>query len=114
MEVPVLVLDVDEREAAKLLALIDPLAGMAEADAGVLAELLATVDTENAAVQELLDRMLADAEVPSEEEAAEETPSEVDVPEVFQVVIECGDEQQQREVYERLLSEGLKCKLLTL
>ena len=70
MEVPVLVLDVDEREAAKLLALIDPLAGMAEADAGVLAELLATVDTENAAVQELLDRMLADAEVPSEEEAA--------------------------------------------
>ena len=32
MEVPVLVLDLDDREAAKLLAVHDPLAGMAEAN----------------------------------------------------------------------------------
>ena len=38
MEVPVLVLDLDEREAAKLLALHDPLAGMAEANEEVLAD----------------------------------------------------------------------------
>ena len=39
------------REAAKLLALHDPLAGMAEANEDVLAELLAEVETESEAVQ---------------------------------------------------------------
>ena len=60
MEVPVLVLDLDDREAAKLLAVHDPLAGMAEANEQVLAELLADVETESEAVQRLLDKMLAD------------------------------------------------------
>ena len=63
VEVPVLVLDLDEREAAKLLALHDPLAGMAEANDEVLAELLAHVETENDAVQSLLDQMLGDSDV---------------------------------------------------
>lgn len=39
--VPVLVLDVDEAEAAKLLATIDPLAAMAETDQAALDALLA-------------------------------------------------------------------------
>jgi len=52
--VPVLVLDVSEEEADKLLLTIDPLAGMAEADAGRLQALLATVRTDSPAVSELL------------------------------------------------------------
>ena len=67
VEVPVLVLDLDEQEAAKLLALHDPLAGMAEANDEVLAELLAQVETENDAVQSLLDRMLGDSDVAPDE-----------------------------------------------
>ena len=55
VEVPVLILDLDDREAAKLLALHDPLAGLAEADNDVLAELLDRVETENEAIQVLLD-----------------------------------------------------------
>ena len=58
VDVPVLVLDLDEEEAAKLLALHDPLAGMAEANDEVLADLLSQVETENDAVQAMLDRML--------------------------------------------------------
>ena len=42
--VPVLVLDVDEVEAGRILATLDPLAGLAEADTGKLAELLREVD----------------------------------------------------------------------
>ena len=45
VEVPVLVLDVDEAEADKLLATIDPLGAMAEADADKLRELLEEVET---------------------------------------------------------------------
>jgi len=53
--VPVLVLDLDEREADTLLATLDPLAALAEADPGALAALLEDVETSSAAVLELLD-----------------------------------------------------------
>jgi len=55
-EVPVLVLDVSEAEADKLLASLDPLASMAEPDAERIKTLLATVRTDNEAVLELLRR----------------------------------------------------------
>lgn len=32
----------------------------------------------------------------------------------FEVVVECRDEEQQREIFERLSSEGLTCRLFTL
>jgi DNA modification methylase len=54
MDVPVLVLDVTEDEADKLLATLDPLASLAEADREALTSLLASVETECAAVQALL------------------------------------------------------------
>src|ERR1700687_5432546 len=52
--VPVLVLDVSEDEADKLLATLDPLASLAEANREALTSLLATVDTDSEAVRELL------------------------------------------------------------
>ncbi len=62
-EIPVLVLDVDEAEADKLLATIDPLAAMAEADAGKLDELLREIDTGSEALQEMLAKLAEDAGV---------------------------------------------------
>ena len=35
-------------------------------------------------------------------------------PELYQVVIECRDEGQQRELFERLRREGMKVRLLVL
>ena len=48
-----LVLDVTEEEADKLLLTLDPLATMAEADTGRIKALLETVRTDDEAVQEL-------------------------------------------------------------
>ena len=114
MEVPVLIVDLDDAEAAKLLALHDPLAAMAEANDEILAELIAGVETENAAVQALMDQLLHEPELPAEEDFDDEGSREVAVPEAFQVVVQCHDEADQQSVYERLCSEGYKCKLLTL
>jgi ParB-like chromosome segregation protein Spo0J len=113
-EVPVLVLDVDEKEAAKLLALLDPLAGLAETNQDALAELLSEVETENQAVRDVFDQMLAAPPVPELAGSPEQRPPEVAVPEVFQVVIECRDEADQKAVFERLTAEGRKCRLLML
>ncbi len=52
--VPVLVLDVTEEEAAKILLTLDPLAAMAESDSERIKALPQTVSTDNDAVQELL------------------------------------------------------------
>ena len=51
-KVPVLILDVSEAEADKLLATLDPLAAMAESDAAKLDELLRNVDTGSEALQQ--------------------------------------------------------------
>jgi hypothetical protein len=112
--VPVLVLDVNDEEAAKLLAVLDPLADMAVADGPLLADLLEQVETENEAVRAMFDQLLAAHEPPRavEEQAAE--PPEVEIREAYQVVVECRDESQQREVYERLTGEGLRCRLMML
>jgi DNA modification methylase len=58
--VPVLLLDVSEEEADKILLTLDPLAAMAESDAQRIAALLQTVRTESPAVEELLRRTAGD------------------------------------------------------
>src|SRR3954470_20697066 len=57
MIVPVLVLDVDEAEADKILLTHDPLASMATVSEEHLQSLLTDVDTESAAVRTMLDTL---------------------------------------------------------
>ncbi len=60
-DVPVLILDVTEAEADKLLATLDPLAAMADSDAARFEELLHTVNTSSQALQELIAETAAQA-----------------------------------------------------
>jgi DNA modification methylase len=62
--VPVLVLDVDEREADLLLASLDPLAALATPDAPALSALLERVEASSAAVRSLLDGLGRGAGLP--------------------------------------------------
>ena len=55
--VPVLILDVSEDEADKILLSLDPLAGMAESDSERLQALLDNVRTDSAAVEQLFARI---------------------------------------------------------
>jgi hypothetical protein len=113
-EVPVLVLDLTEKESDKLLALYDPLSGMAVPDDQALADLFAQVETENVAIRAMLDNMLAEQPaLPELEELDDELP-EVEIRDAFQVVVECRGEREQQTLYERLTREGFKCKLMSL
>ncbi len=111
MEVPVLIVDLDEAEAAKLLALHDPLAAMAQSDRQLLAELVGQVETESRALESVLNELVAER---SPEAPDQQPPDEPPVPESFQVVVECSDEAQQQQLYERLVAEGYRCRLLAL
>jgi len=114
--VPVLILEVDEAEADKILLTHDPLAAMATASDERLRRLLAEVQTENAAVRGLIDS-LAEKGTPLAECAPTEAGwpvREIHVPESYQVVVECRDEADQQRVFERMRAEGYRCRVLTL
>ena len=59
--VPVLVLDVTEAEADKILLTFDPISALAQADQAQMEALLATVRTENAAVAAMLQRVAGES-----------------------------------------------------
>jgi len=62
--VPVLLLDVTEDEADKILLTLDPLAAMAEADADRVKALLGSVHSDSNAVKAMLEQLGRDAGIP--------------------------------------------------
>jgi len=107
-----LILDLNDAEADKLLATLDPLAALAGTDQTMLDDLLAQIETENIAVQEFL-RILTDS--PSEECGSDLLDAkEVAIPEVYQILVTCRDEAEQREVFERLTADGRSCRIVNL
>ena len=81
-DVPVLVLDVNEAEADKLLATIDPLGAMAEADADKLRELLEEVETASEDLANMFTELAQEAGILDGLNDAEITEDEVPEPPV--------------------------------
>jgi ParB-like chromosome segregation protein Spo0J len=77
--VPVLVLDVSETEAAKLLLTIDPLSAMADLDRAKLDALLVEDDTRGKALNELKDKLAAAAGLLEDTEPPEPSSEEVEL-----------------------------------
>lgn len=110
--VPVLILDVDEVEAAKLLLTLDPIGGMAGTSPENLDALLREVNTGSDALQELYADLAKDAGLYADEKDAADAEATFNYAETFAVTVVCRDEAHQREVYERLVAEGLECKVV--
>jgi hypothetical protein len=107
-KVDVEVLDVNDAEARALLLAIDPLAQLAGYEAETLETLRKTAEADSAAIRTLFELI---------EESSARTQREVDrvrandqPPERFLVLIECKDEEQQRELLARFRNEGLDCQ----
>ena len=62
-EVPVLIVDLDDEEAKKLLVVLDPVGTMAEADVGHLRDLLGEIEGHNDEMKTLLDQIGLDHDV---------------------------------------------------
>lgn len=108
--VPVLILDLNDEEAEKVLLTHDPIGSLAGVDDARLSELLGRVETENQAVGEMfakLGRQITDDSLLPDRPEIEIVPS-------YQVVIEVSGEEQQREMYDRMRGEGFRCRVLTL
>jgi ParB-like chromosome segregation protein Spo0J len=108
-EVPVLVLDLNDAEAATLLATLDPLATMATVDADDLESLMKDAQIYDDNLRELLERMIIEARAAGLPETTPDV-SEKQLPEIWGVLITCEDEGSQAELLERLTGEGYVCK----
>jgi hypothetical protein len=107
--VPVLVLDVSEQEAAKLLTFFDPISTLAGRDEDRLAALVAEVQTDSPALTALLKR-LADSPPPTSQALADPGAHEP----TYQLVVQCDDEAEQKALFTRLAAEGFSCRVLTM
>ncbi len=107
-EVDVEVLDVNDAEARALLLAIDPLAQLAGYDAESLESLRALVEKDSAAIQSLW-QTLQEASDKAHRDLRR-VAEEDDLPEQFLVLVECEDEEQQRELLVRFKNEGLTCQ----
>jgi hypothetical protein len=106
---PTLILDVTDAEADLLLATHDPLAALAEYDKPRLDALLQEVRARSPAVVGMLKDLVRKTGAGKEDkDKAPVLPAEK-----FEVLVECADEGHQREVYDRLTGEDLKCRVLT-
>ena len=108
--IPVLVLDVTESEADKILATYDPIGAMADSDAAKLDSLLRDVQTGNQALAAMLAELAEAAGVIPGADA--DKPEQVDNPEQFEILITLQKEEHQAELLERLTAEGYKCRSL--
>ncbi len=108
--VPVLVLDVDEAEADKILAMLDPLAALAATDAGKLSALLEGIETGSEALQQMLAQLATEAGVGPQ---AETRPAaEPNLENRYAIIVNCTSEQQQLALLEEFETRGLECRAL--
>jgi len=122
--IDVVVVDLDKtREKALNVALnkitgewdLDKLSGVMQEiqDAGEL-DITVTGFTD-AEIASMLEPAGVDPFSPMGDEAASaKNPKAVAFHEVYEVIVECENETQQQETYERLLGDGFKCRVLTL
>jgi hypothetical protein len=109
-EVEVEILDVNDAEARALLLSLDPLAQLADYDRAVLDRLRAMTSTSSDALANLWASI--DAANAAVQQTLASRTKEARIPEQFLILVECADEATQRELLERFQAEGLKCKAL--
>ena len=110
--VPVLVGDWSEADELKILATLDPLSAMAEANKDKLESLLKEVETPSEDLSAMLDKLARENGIVLDEQEEEDGGGGQEVPEQFNVLVECASEEQQAELLERLDREGFKCRSL--
>lgn len=111
--IPVAVTDLNEAEAAKLLACYDPLGAMAGADVTKLDALLREVQTGSDGLAALLDGLAKDnGLVPPEEKSGDGGDDGSEPGGQYSVLIACKSEQEQLSLLERFMAEGIQCRAL--
>jgi ParB-like chromosome segregation protein Spo0J len=115
-EVDCVVVDIDETKEKALNIALNKISG--EWDFSKLKDLLLEIDTgeidisltgfDLTEIENLMTQFNDDSEEKEEKDLSNE------IKETFEIIIECRNEMEQIDIYEKLSSEGYKCRVLTL
>ncbi len=111
-KVPVLIGRWTEEQERVILATLDPLASMAEANEGALHELLEHLDAESLGLEALFSDL---EKIAAPEKGAAEPDLEnpkYSYEAQYGVIVVCKDEAHQQSVYEDLSERGYECKVV--
>jgi hypothetical protein len=112
LEVPVAYVELPEEKEALALLSLDPIAAMAEADEEALEALLAEVATTETALKEMLAGLAGKPGAPGSLDAGMRPNGGTSYEEQYGVIVVCGSEEEQEQVYTRLLGEGFSCRVV--
>lgn len=104
-------IDVDDQQAARIVAADNRTADLGDYDTDTLAALLADLDNLEGTGytdDDLTDLLNPDRDLETLNDDSEE------YVEAWQIVVNCKDETEQERLYERLTQEGHSCRVLTL
>ncbi|MDO4587368.1 MAG: hypothetical protein Q4C95_08730 [Planctomycetia bacterium] len=110
--VPVLILDVTANEANKLLLTHDPISEMANSNHAIMQKLTNVIENLSRPVNDYVQNLLNEADKLQKKIHTVKKP--LIVHDVFQVIVECSSEDEQKEIYDEFVSKGKKCKLLSI
>ncbi len=119
-KIPVVMLDVNEEEARKLLLTFDPVGQMAGRDDGMLRNLLDSVSFETDGLNETFQELLAcdiatEAGLNADEdqpEPAGDTHPRPELTPIYQLLITCENEDQQKELLTELAGRQITARPL--
>lgn len=101
--IPVKYVELSADEEALILATFDPIGSMAVADREQWAALIETIETDDEALQRVLDDVQAFDQSP-------DAPDSLPDPGGWSITITCDSQQHQTRLMERLTGEGLRCR----
>lgn len=113
VEVPALIVDLNEQEAKELLLVHDPIGAMAERDDEAVLRLLEDFETTNETLEQFIEEAF-NVDLKDNDAASLQEPKPVAIPNLFQIIVECKDEDEQRECFEELTRAGRKCRVVNL
>lgn len=109
--VPFIEVELSEEEEHKILLTLDPISALAAADKANLQALLDSASFDNAAVNQMLSDLAIDAGLIMDN-IADDSHANEEIPSQWAIMIECSSEAEQKELLDRLMEEGVKCKAL--
>lgn len=109
--VPVVILDVTEAEASKLLAVHDPIAAMATTNRQKLGDLLSDLKTKSKGLQGLFDKLKRQADVSKAVEEEDTPATKPAVKQEYTVIVIAKSAKAQESLYAELLEAGYTVKM---
>lgn len=115
--VQILEVDLTDEEVDKVLVTFDAIGDLAGRDQDQLDGLLAEMETQSEGLQALFDQLageVAEQDAADDGETPAAEPPDVPIEEIFQVIVECQGEDDQRTVFEHMREKGYRCRAMTL